>query len=144
MLIQIMIGIPLMMMSTMIVGLSALAILRVFNRHGTWLGRPPHDLKLVLAMMGVSVWIMFIITISVTIWATAFRLLGLFSTLEEAVYFSIVTFTTLGFGDLLLPVGWRILGGITAVNGLLNVALLTAIMIEALRDIGLRQRSKDG
>jgi hypothetical protein len=48
-------------------------------------------------------------SICVWIWAGAFLVLGLFPAVEPAVYFSIVSFTTLGFGDILLPVLWRLL-----------------------------------
>jgi hypothetical protein len=45
-------------------------------------------------------------------------LLDIFGTLEGAVYFSIVAYTTLGFGDILLPLDWRLLGGMASANGL--------------------------
>jgi hypothetical protein len=45
----------------------------------------------------------------------------------------------LGFGDVLLPQDWRILAGMTAANGFLNFGLLTALLIEALRQIRLGQ-----
>ncbi|AUH35311.1 hypothetical protein CUV01_08500 [Paracoccus tegillarcae] len=114
-------------------------MMRFFRLRNAWLSREPHDLKLVLAMILASLWMLFIITASVTIWATGFRLLGLFDTMEQSVYFSLTVFTTLGFGDVLLPQQWRILGVIAAVNGLLNVGVLTAILIETLRNIRRRQ-----
>ena len=70
---------------------------------------------------------------------TAMLLLGVSPDLEHAVYFALVSFTTLGYGDVLLPVGWRILGGMAAANGLLNFGLMTAVLVEALRDLRLRQ-----
>ena len=79
------------------------------------------------------------ITLDVWLWAFAFQYLGVFPDLEHAVYFALVSFTTLGYGDLLLPTEWRILGGMAAANGLLNIGLMTAFMIEALRHIRVRQ-----
>lgn len=75
------------------------------------------------------------ITASVWIWALAFLWLDLFPTLEEAVYFSLVAFTTLGFGDVLLPRDWRLLSGMAAANGLLNFGLLTAMLVETMRTL---------
>ena len=59
----------------------------------------------------------------------------MFDDLETATYFSIVAFTTLGFGDIILPVDWRILGGMTAANGLMNMGLYTALLVEVLRRV---------
>mgnify|MGYP003674721669 CR=1 FL=1 len=59
---------------------------------------------------------------------------------EESVYFGFVAFTTLGFGDILLPLQWRLLGGMAAANGLLNFGLLTAVIVETLRQVRRMQR----
>ena len=39
----------------------------------------------------------------------AFIILGLFESMEEALYFSVVALTTLGFGDVTLDAQWRLL-----------------------------------
>lgn len=72
-------------------------------------------------------------------WALMMLALGIFQTLELSVYFALVAFTTLGFGDILLPIEWRLLGGMAALNGLLNIGLVTAAMIETLRQLRLQQ-----
>jgi len=79
-------------------------------------------------------------TVSVFVWAFALFWLDIFITLEASVYFALVAFTTLGFGDILLPQEWRLLGGMAAANGLLMFGLLTAILVEILRDTRARQR----
>ena len=79
------------------------------------------------------------VTAGVWIWAIALWLLGIFITIEASVYFSLVAFTTLGFGDILLPQNWRLLGGMAAANGLLNMGLLTAMMVEVLRFVRVGQ-----
>jgi hypothetical protein len=40
-------------------------------------------------------------------------------TLHAAFYFSAVTYTTTGYGDLVLPEAWRLIGGIEALTGIL-------------------------
>jgi voltage-gated potassium channel Kch len=79
------------------------------------------------------------VTVSVWLWALVFHGMGIFANLEEAMYFTLVTFTTLGYGDVLMPDEWRILGGLAAANGLLNFGLMTAFMVEALRHVRIRQ-----
>ena len=58
--------------------------------------------------------------------------LGVFENEEESVYFSLVSFTTLGFGDVILPDEWRILSGFVAADGFLLFGLNTAVLIEAM------------
>lgn len=139
MFLQIAIGSGLMMLSLAVGGLGILAMEMGFSYSHLWLIREPHRPKLLLVMLGVSLVVLGIITAGVWIWALAFYLLGIFVTLEASVYFSLVSFTTLGFGDVLLPQDWRLLSGMAAANGLLNFGLLTALLVEALRHVRLGQ-----
>uniref|UniRef100_UPI0035B0086A ion channel n=1 Tax=Paracoccus sp. TaxID=267 RepID=UPI0035B0086A len=75
-------------------------------------------------------------------WASTFYHLQAFPTLEEAVYFTLVSFTTLGYGDVLLPQELRILGGMVAVNGMLNIGVLTALLIETIRSLRSKQSQR--
>jgi hypothetical protein len=88
------------------------------------------------------IWALFLMTVSVWIWAIALWALGVFSDIELSVYFALVAFTTLGFGDVLLPTEWRLLGGLAAANGLLIFGLLTAMLVETLQTTRLRQRGR--
>jgi hypothetical protein len=139
MFIQIALGTCLMLLSILIAGLSFWAMeLSVFRlRH--WLAREPHRPKLILILCIAAFWILAQVTAGVWIWAVALRMLGLFPTLELSVYFALTAYTTLGFGDVLLPEGWRLLGGMAAANGLLNFGLLTAVLVEALRVVRIGQ-----
>ena len=139
MFLQIAIGTGLMMLSLAVGGLGILVMEMGFSRFHFWLIREPHRPKLLLVMLGVSFVVLGIITAGVWIWAIAFYALGVFITLEASVYFSLVSFTTLGFGDILLPQEWRLLSGMAAANGLLNFGLLTALLVEALRHVRLGQ-----
>ena len=116
-------------------GLEAILV----RSHG-WMRRPPHGLKLTailsLAMLGT----LLMMTASVWIWAMAFWILQTFDTFEASLYFALVVFTTLGFGDVLLPDEWRLLGGLAAANGLLSFGILTSILVETLRETRSRQR----
>ncbi len=63
-------------------------------------------------------------------WAKLFLYIDAFETLEEAVYFAAVCYTTLGFGDLLMPEEWRVLAGALAANGMLLFGLSAAFLLE--------------
>ncbi|MBL8531203.1 MAG: two pore domain potassium channel family protein [Hyphomonadaceae bacterium] len=68
-------------------------------------------------------------TAEVWSYAVLYRLLGEFTTFEPALYFSTVSFSTLGLGDLTLGANWRLLGAIEAVNGLVLIAWSTAFLM---------------
>lgn len=108
-------------------------------RMHSWLLRPPHRPKLMIVLCLSAVWILAQMTVGVWLWAGAFLWLGVFNTLEAAVYFSLVAFTTLGFGDVLLPQEWRLLSGMAAANGLLNIGIVTAFLVEGVQQVRLRQ-----
>ena len=59
--------------------------------------------------------------------------LGEFESLERALYFSTVTFTTLGYGDLVLNVRWQLLSGFEAVNGIILFGVSTAFVFAVMR-----------
>ena len=58
---------------------------------------------------------------------------GELASFGQAVYFSIVTFTTLGYGDITLSEGWRMLSGIEALNGILLIGWTTAMLFAVVQ-----------
>ncbi len=139
MFIQIAIGTALMMLTILISGLAFFALEVLLARSHSWLMREPHRPKLALVLSVTVVWVLGMVTVGVWLWAFALRALGIFGTMEAAVYFSLVAFTTLGYGDVLLPHEWRLLGGMAAANGLLSMGLLTAMLVEVLRHVRISQ-----
>lgn len=55
-----------------------------------------------------------------------------FQTLEKALYFSTTSFTTVGYGDIVLGPQWRMLGSIEAANGFLLFGWSTAFLFEVM------------
>ena len=137
---QLFIGSLLILCSIMIATTSWWALEAILIRLHGWSVRPPHGPKLVATLSLALFWTLLMMTVSVWLWAISLYWLDIFITLEASVYFALVAFTTLGFGDILLPQEWRLLGGMAAANGLLVFGLLTAILVEILRDTRARQR----
>jgi voltage-gated potassium channel len=74
-------------------------------------------------------------SIEVAIWAGFYTWQHCFSDWHTAYYFSLVTYTTLGYGDVLLPKAWRSLGGWEAMTGVLMFGWSTASMMSFLHHI---------
>jgi hypothetical protein len=136
---QIAVGSGLILLTFLISGLTVPWMEGLLDRARPWLHREPHGVKQMLVLCVALLWILGMLTAAVWIWAFAFWALGVFVTLEASVYFSLVAFTTLGFGDVLLPQEWRLLAGMIAANGLLNFGMATAILVEVLRQLRLGQ-----
>ncbi len=92
-------------------------------------------LAMMFYLVGITLWLLIAFSIVTWVWALTLFSLGSFSSLEEALYFSMVAFTSLGFGDLLLGDDWRLLSGMIAANGLLLFGLNTAVLVETLRQV---------
>ena len=139
MMFQIAVGTALLLVNITLAAIAAMVLEDILLRTHGWLLRPPHRPKLVLLLAGVSLWVLGVVTVGVWVWAIAYVEFGAFATLEEAVYFSLVAYTTLGLGDLVPSNDWRLLAGMEAANGFLNFGLLTALLIEGLRQVRLGQ-----
>ena len=142
MVVQLIIGSFLMGVTSVAAAMSWWGLEVVLMRTLKWVMRPPHGRKLVMVLSCTMIWALFLMTVSVWIWAIALWALGVFADIELSVYFALVAFTTLGFGDVLLPTEWRLLGGLAAANGLLIFGLLTAMLVETLQTTRLRQRGR--
>lgn len=68
-------------------------------------------------------------------WAAVFVAVGEFDTFEPALYFSTVTATTLGYGDVTLSETWRLVGAFEAMGGLILFAASTAFLLALAREV---------
>jgi hypothetical protein len=73
------------------------------------------------------------------IWALTYLAVGAISGLEKALYFSTVTYTTLGYGDVVLDPSWRILASFEAANGIIMFGWTTALIVAFISHV-LSQR----
>ena len=139
MLVQIAIGSLLMLTTISLTGATLWVVEALLRRFNPWLLREPHGPKLALLLAAAALWLMGIVTIDVWIWAMAFDLIGVLPTLEASVYFALVSFTTVGYGDVVLPQEWRLLGGMCGANGFMIFGFVIAMQVEALRYVRLGQ-----
>lgn len=100
-----------------------------------------------LIMVNSALIVLALHSLEIVIWAIAYEIIipvDELASFEEAVYFSFVTFTTLGYGDLTLSEGWRLLSGIEALNGVILLGWSTAMIFSVVQHIwrGLAQDNK--
>lgn len=87
-------------------------------------------------VIGVLILIMFVTTIIESgVWAVTYTILSAIPEFEKALYFSTVTYTTLGYGDLVLEDSWRLLSSFQAANGIIMFGWTTALIIVAIRQV---------
>ncbi len=139
MVLQIALGSGLLVVNVILMALAALVLESAFRSVHPWLIAPPQRPKLVVMLVAVGLWVLLVITVGVWIWALTLHAVGAFATFEEAIYFSVVAFSTLGLGDVVPQHEWRIFAVMAAVNGFLSFGLLTALLVEALRQVRLAQ-----
>ena len=73
--------------------------------------------------------------VEMAIWAAAFAAAAILSDFETSLYFSLKSYTTVGYGDVLLPTSWRLLGPIEAAVGVLMLGWSTGIIVAAVQRI---------
>ena len=118
---------------------------RTLSRSKSWFAQNGKRYRNVFALVGVTLWLMASHSLGVWFWAATFLATGAFEEMEPALYFSVVSFTTLGFGDILLPEKWRLLSGLSAANGLLIFGISTAFLVEFMSRLRRAQEAgQDG
>ena len=97
---------------------------RLLNKNSVWL------------LIYTAIFLLALNFIEAIIWGFAYYILpGIteFESLEKAIYFSLVTFTTLGYGEITISSTNRILAGLEAMNGVLLLGWTTAMMFSVLQ-----------
>jgi hypothetical protein len=70
--------------------------------------------------------------VQVGLWAGSLVRIGALQSYDDAFYFSLVTFATLGYGDIVLKPGYRIFGALGATCGSLMLGWSTALIFAAI------------
>lgn len=96
------------------------------------------ELEKAVLISVLTVWMFLAIVLEAGLWAMFYLfnpLITALPDLETAFYFSMVTFTTLGFGDVVLTGQWRILASIQAANGVIIFGWTTALIFYFIQHI---------
>jgi hypothetical protein len=81
-------------------------------------------------------WIVLLHLGQIGVWGVIYGWRGAIGDMTSALYFSAVTYTTTGYGDLLLPAEWRLVGAVEALTGILmsgwSTGFFFAVVIRVL------------
>ncbi len=107
----------------------------LLNRMSVRLGRLIRVVRNVSVLLVAVVMVVASHTAQIWLWAAALRGIGPLSDWNTSVYFSLVTYTSLGYGDVVLGPGARLFGAFASMTGLLTFGLSTAFLVAMMSRI---------
>jgi len=139
MLLNLLVGLPVMLLCLVMEAIIVAQCLRHYVRYNTRVGQclePNRGFLWDFQVLGLVMLLMMLgYFVQIGIWAALFMLLGEFDEFATAVYYSGVTFATLGYGDIVLSTPWRLLGALEAGNGVLMLGISTGVMTAAVKEV---------
>ena len=93
-------------------------------------------------LIRIASWVVFLHLLQILVWAFVYAWRGAMPDFTTAAYFSAVTYTTTGYGDLVLPEEWRLVGGVEALTGILMCGLSTGMFFVVFSNIFGLNRDK--
>jgi len=115
----------------------ALVVLRGESRWFQW--EHARLLRGTLLVSSLVLLLFFASLVEAWIWAHVYVAVGALDDLETALYFSTVTFTTLGYGDVTLGADWRLLSTFEAANGTVMFGWSTSLVVAYIHQVALHQ-----
>jgi len=88
-------------------------------------------------LLGATVGLIAIHTVEIWAYAAIYLRIGAFDRLEQSLYYSTVTYASIGYGDVLMPHDWRIFGAIEGAVGIIMLGWSTAYLVSLLSQLKL-------
>jgi hypothetical protein len=83
----------------------------------SWRGQAPTMARPVWALTRLVSLLLVLHLVEVSVWAAAFAAFHVLPDFETSLYYSLKSYTTVGYGDVLPPISWRLLGPVEAAIG---------------------------
>jgi voltage-gated potassium channel Kch len=122
-------GILLMGLTVFVHAVGTSILIKALKRYRAFWERHMGLILTTLSLTGVLATLVSLHLLEIGIWAVFYNGLGLFPDFETSAYYSLVTYTTVGYGDVVLPQEWRLIGTTEALIGIMMTAWSTAILI---------------
>jgi len=139
---EIVTGLGMMVVTTIIHAMFMVSGFKVAELRRSRFGSVKRELFKALLVSAITIWMFLAIVIEAWLWALIYLYNPLITTLpdlETAFYFSMVTFTTLGYGDVVLTGHWRTLASIQAANGVIIFGWTTALIFYYIQKIYVKE-----
>ena len=134
-----------LLLSMVTVGIHAVGtewLIHHFRKRESLYAPPLSRLKSVKLLCGTAVALLVFHVVEVAVWASVYLIilsLDPIHTIEEATYFSMGTFSALGYGDIVITESWRVLSGIQAMTGVLVFGWSTALLFAVVRALWISE-----
>jgi len=131
-------GMGMMVLTIIIHALFMVGGVKVARWRRSRFGDVGKEMVKVVLLSVLTIWMFLAIVLEAGLWALLYLfdpLVTALPDLETAFYFSMVTFTTLGFGDVVLTGPWRMLASIQAANGVIIFGWTTALIFYFIQHI---------
>ncbi len=129
---QLLVGAGVSVCNIVIHALVMVTVVRVVRREGARYTSLPL-VRLTCVMVATVSVLMAAHVSEVLVWSLVYAIAGVAPAGTDVVYFAFVNYTTLGYGDVTPVERWRLLGPLTAMNGVLLFGWSTAVIFEVLR-----------
>jgi len=129
---QLLVGGTVSVLNIAVHALVMMIVVRVAQAKGAQTASYP-SLILMAVMIPIVSILMIAHGLEVMVWSLAYLVVGAAPPGADLVYFAFVNYTTLGYGDVTPLENWRLLGPLTAMNGVLLFGWSTAVIFEVLR-----------
>jgi hypothetical protein len=127
--------------STVVVHAVGMALmLRALDRWATV--SPIHLWSISARLVWMACYLILLHVIEISIWAAFYLWQECLPDIETALYFSGVTYATIGYGEVVLAKSWRLLGPIEGLTGILMCGLSTGFFFAVVNHIYQRVHTK--
>ncbi|WP_108462405.1 potassium channel family protein [Devosia naphthalenivorans] len=82
-------------------------------------------------MVGIVISLFAVATLEIWIWAFCYLMLGVGPDFDSTLYLSTITYSTVGYGDIVPTHSWRLLAALEGVTGFLMIGWSTAYLVTA-------------
>ena len=131
-------GLGMMVLTVILHALFMVGSVRTAEWCRTRFGPFEHELARAVLLSVLTVFMFLAIVLEALIWACLYRSSPMITALPDLVtafYFSMVTYTTLGYGDVVLTGSWRVMASIQAANGVIIFGWTTALIFFFIQKI---------
>jgi hypothetical protein len=108
-----------------------IGVTHLMNYVRAWFRLHRHEAGRTVAMIATVLALFVVHSLQVWLWAAVYLAVGALPDIAEAVYFSLTTFATIGFGDVVLSKDWRTFSALEGISGLILIGWSTAYLVAA-------------